>query len=100
MYAQWLITLLIVVGFGFALWKMFGKQIVEKFAEEESEGIDISTLERKIEELREKEGELERLKNEIGTTKGLNKVNTQLKKLREQLAELEKKQEKQTEGGK
>ncbi|MBU2579902.1 hypothetical protein KKF19_03050 [Patescibacteria group bacterium] len=93
MFAQFIITSVLVIGIGYLLWKYVGKPYIKNYGiDEESTEDDLPTLQRKIRELEWKKAEIISLTQEIETTVNLNEINDQLAELRVNLANLESKQ--------
>ena len=92
MFAQFIITSVLVIGIGYLLWKYVGKPYIKNYGTEESTEDDLPTLQRKIRELEWKKAEITSLTQEIETTVNLNEINDQLAELRVNLANLESKQ--------
>ncbi len=93
MFAQGLIYIVLLILFIVACWILFGKRIVKRFSKPEELDLEKerSSLERKIKLLKELADKLEDVKEEIGITGQLGKVQKNLKKYEERLRELDKK---------
>jgi hypothetical protein len=90
MFAQGIITIVIVIALSYALWKYIGEPfIVDKYCPEEELLVDAESLREKIELLEERKQELELLTQEVGVTSELKDLTDRIESLKTQLTELE-----------
>jgi len=90
MWAQGMITLLLVVAVAYCAWKYIAEPFfLDKYYPEEEPAVDAESLREKIELLEQKKIELELLKGEVDVTSELLTINTTIEDLKEKLEELE-----------
>ena len=90
MLAHGLLTLILIVLVGWALWKFVGEPlIVDKYAPEDELLVDAESLREKIEALEEKKQELELLSEEVGVTAELKDLTEKIKRLKAELTAME-----------
>ena len=92
MWAQGMITLVLIVAVAYFAWKYIAEPFfLDKYYPEDEEPIvDAESLREKIGLLEKAKVELELLKDEVDVTSDLLTVNTTIEDLQRKLAELEK----------
>jgi hypothetical protein len=90
MFAQGLITLIIIVALIYILWRFVGEPlIVDKFCPEDELLVDAESLREKIEYLEERKQELEVLTEEVGVTAELKDLTARIETAKKELEEIE-----------
>ena len=92
MWAQGMITLLLIAAVAYCAWKYIAEPFFldKYYPEEEEPAVDAESLLEKIELLKQKRAELELLKDEVDVTSDLLKVNTTIEDLQHKLDKLER----------
>jgi len=90
MFAQGLITLIIIIALIYVLWKFVGEPlIVDKYCPEDELLVDAESLREKIEYLEEKKQELEVLTEEVGVTAELKDLTAKIDAAKAELTRIE-----------
>jgi hypothetical protein len=98
MFAQAIITLLLIIGISYVLWKYVGEPfVVDRYCPEDELLVDAESLREKIELLEEKRQELELLTDEVEVTAELKALIEKIQVLQTQLNKLES--ENESDGG-
>lgn len=92
MWAQGMITLLLVVAVAYGAWKYIAEPFFldKYYPEDEEPVVDAESLREKIELLEKAKVELELLKDEVDVTSDLLTVNTTIEDLQRKLEKLER----------
>jgi hypothetical protein len=91
MFAQGLITLIIIVALIYGLWKFIGEPfVVDKYCPEDKLLVDADSLREKIAYLEERKQELEVLTEEVGVTAELRDLAAKIEEAKEELAKIER----------
>lgn len=90
MWAQGMITLLLIVAVAYIAWKYIAEPFfLDKYYPEEEPAANAESLREKIELLEQKKKELELLNTAVDVTSQLLTINTTIEDLKEKLKELE-----------
>ena len=90
MFAQGLITIIIIIALIYVLWRFVGEPlIVDKYCPEDELLVDAESLREKIEYLEERKQELEVLTEEVGVTAELKDLTAKIDAAQKELVRIE-----------
>lgn len=82
MFAQYVLTIAILVVLLYILWRVCGKRLLEDYYPSLFVEVDLEVVKKRLEELECRKRELEGMKKVVAATEELVDVETELKKLR------------------